>query len=59
MAPGVVRRTRIAGLVSFEPDRIEVHLDGIRLRPEPGQAVIPHGVHRDLTADEMNSGRQP
>jgi hypothetical protein len=38
---------------------MEVRLEDIRLRPEPGQIVIPHGVHRDLTADEVSSGRQP
>ena len=42
---------RIAGLVSFEPDKVEVDLDGTRLRLEPGQSVIPHGVDRDLTLD--------
>jgi hypothetical protein len=35
---------RISGLVSFEPDKIAVYLDGARLRLEPGQNVIPHGV---------------
>jgi uncharacterized protein (DUF427 family) len=50
---------RISGLVSFEPDKIAVHLDGTRLRLEPGQAVIPHGVDRDLTTDEVSPGRQP
>jgi uncharacterized protein (DUF427 family) len=50
---------RIAGLVSFEPDKIEVYLDGTRLRLEPGQSVVPHGVDRDLTLDEMPPGRQP
>ena len=44
---------RISGLVSFEPDRIAVHLDGTRLRLEPGQAVVPHGPDRDLTTDEV------
>ena len=43
---------RVSGLVSFEPDKVEVHLDGARLRLEPGQSVIPHGVDRDLTLDE-------
>jgi uncharacterized protein (DUF427 family) len=43
---------RICGLVSFEPDRAEVHLDGTRLRLAPGQAVIPHGVDRNLTPGE-------
>ncbi|MGH3252649.1 MAG: DUF427 domain-containing protein [Trebonia sp.] len=48
---------RISGMVSFEPDKIEVHLDGARLRPEPGQSVIPHGPDRDLTTDELAPGR--
>jgi uncharacterized protein (DUF427 family) len=43
---------RIAGLVSFEPDKVEVSLDGARLRLEPGQSVVPHGIDRDLTLDE-------
>jgi uncharacterized protein (DUF427 family) len=43
---------RISGMVSFEPDKIDVYLDGSRLRLEPGQSVIPHGVDRDLTPDE-------
>ena len=50
---------RISGLISFEPDKIEVHLDGTRLRPEPGQTVIPHGPDRDLTTGEVAPGRQP
>jgi len=48
---------RISGLISFEPDKIAVYLDGARLRLEPGQAVVPHGVDRDLTADEVVPGR--
>jgi len=32
---------RISGLVSFEPDIVSVELDSIKLRLEPGQAVIP------------------
>jgi uncharacterized protein (DUF427 family) len=50
---------RISGLVSFEPDKVELHLDGTRLRLEPGQAVIPHGVDRDLTTDAVAPGRRP
>jgi uncharacterized protein (DUF427 family) len=42
--------SRVCGLVSFEPDKVEVHLDGTRLRLEPGQAVVPHGADRDLSA---------
>jgi uncharacterized protein (DUF427 family) len=49
---------RVSGLVSFEPDKVEVYLDGARLRLEPGQSVIPHGPDRDLTADELALGRQ-
>ena len=48
---------RIAGLISFEPDKVAVYLDGTRLRLEPGQAVVPHGVDRDLTTDEVRPGR--
>jgi len=50
---------RISGLISFEPDKIAVTLDGTRLRLEPGQTVIPHGPDRDLTTDEVAPGRQP
>jgi uncharacterized protein (DUF427 family) len=50
---------RISGLVSFEPDEVPVHLDGIQLRLEPRQTVIPHGIDRDLTVDEAIPGRQP
>ncbi|WP_262414283.1 DUF427 domain-containing protein [Actinacidiphila acidipaludis] len=44
---------RISGLVSFEPDIVEVSLDGARLSAEPGQSVVPHGVDRGLDADEV------
>jgi uncharacterized protein (DUF427 family) len=50
---------RIAGLISFEPDRVEVYLDGARLRLEPGQTVIPHGPDHDLTTDEVIPGGKP
>jgi uncharacterized protein (DUF427 family) len=43
---------RISNLVSFEPDIVSVHLDGVPLRLEPGQAVIPHGPDRNLTVEE-------
>ncbi|WP_433502761.1 DUF427 domain-containing protein [Pseudonocardia halophobica] len=48
---------RISGMVSFEPDKAEVHLDGTRLRLEPGQSVVAHGIDRDLTPDELAPGR--
>ena len=50
---------RISGTVSFEPDEIEVHLDGVRQRLEPGQTVVPHGVDRNLDLDETTAARQP
>ncbi|WP_327290279.1 DUF427 domain-containing protein [Streptomyces sp. NBC_01198] len=43
---------RIGGMVSFEPDEIEVRLDGERLHLETGQQVTPHGVDRSLDAAE-------
>jgi uncharacterized protein (DUF427 family) len=43
---------RISGFVSFEPDVVSVQLDGVQLRLEPGQAVIPHGPDRDLDVAE-------
>jgi uncharacterized protein (DUF427 family) len=49
---------RISGHISFEPDLAEVHLDGTRLHLEPGQTVIPHGVDRDLTTNEIAPDRQ-
>jgi uncharacterized protein (DUF427 family) len=47
---------RVSGLVSFEPDKIEASMDGRRLRLEPGQSVIPHGVDRDLSLGEAPPG---
>jgi uncharacterized protein (DUF427 family) len=46
---------RVRGYLSFEPDRVEVHLDGTRLHLEPGQTVIPHGVDRGLDIDEIST----
>lgn len=45
---------RIAGYFSFDPDVLEVRLDGRRLRAAGGQEVIPHGVDRDLTGQEAD-----
>jgi hypothetical protein len=42
----------IGDLVSFEPDRVEVTLDGQRLVLEPGQNVSSHGIDRNLDVDE-------
>ena len=42
----------IGDLISFEPDRVEVTIDGKRLELEPGQSVTPHGVDRNLDIGE-------
>jgi uncharacterized protein (DUF427 family) len=44
---------RISNLVSFEPDKIDVWLDDRRLRLDPGQSVVAHGVDRGLDPDEI------
>ena len=45
----------IGVLVSFEPDRVEVTLDGERLEAEPGQNVVAHGVDRNLSIGEAGA----
>ena len=45
----------IGDLVSFEPDRVEVTLDGERLEAEPGQNVVSHGIDRDLSVGEAGA----
>lgn len=44
---------RVSNLVSFEPDKVDVYLDGKKLAPAPGQAVVPHGIDRGLDPDEI------
>ncbi|KQY07919.1 hypothetical protein ASD37_08040 [Mycobacterium sp. Root135] len=46
---------RVSNFVSFEPDKVDVFLDGVKLNPEPGQTVIAHGVDRGLDADEIRA----
>jgi uncharacterized protein (DUF427 family) len=41
---------RVNDLLSFEPDVVPVHLDGVQLHLAPGQTVIPHGPDRDFEA---------
>jgi uncharacterized protein (DUF427 family) len=43
----------VRDLVSFEPDEVEVTLDGRHLHLGPGQKVSPHGLDRGLTAAEV------
>jgi uncharacterized protein (DUF427 family) len=45
----------IGDLVSFEPDRVEVTLDGELLEPEPGQTVVSHGIDRNLSIGEVGA----
>ena len=47
----------IGDLVSFEPDRVQVTLDGDRLELEPGQTVVSHGIDRDLSMGEAGALR--
>jgi uncharacterized protein (DUF427 family) len=49
----------IGDLVSFEPDRVEVTLDGERLELEPGQTVVSHGIDRNLAVDEAGGLATP
>jgi len=44
---------RIVDLVSFEPDKMEITIDGQKLEPAPGQQVIAHGPDRNLSVDEV------
>jgi len=44
---------RVSGLVSFEPDKVEVWLDDRRLSLERGQTVVAHGIDRGLDPDEI------
>jgi uncharacterized protein (DUF427 family) len=44
---------RIADLVSFEPDKVTIMIDGEKLEPVPGQTVLPHGPDRNLSVDEI------
>ncbi|MFJ4925190.1 DUF427 domain-containing protein [Streptomyces sp. NPDC088736] len=46
---------RVENMVSFEPDQVEVRLDGRRLEIEPGQKVVAHGVDRGLDAEETRA----
>ncbi|HZC71583.1 MAG TPA: DUF427 domain-containing protein [Jatrophihabitans sp.] len=49
---------RIIDLVSFEPDKVDVTLDGEKLALEPGQRVIAHGIDRGLDPDELGNGER-
>lgn len=44
---------RIANLVSFEPDKVTITINGEKLEPVPGQTVFAHGPARNLSVDEV------
>jgi uncharacterized protein (DUF427 family) len=44
---------RIADLVSFYPEKVTITIDGEKLEPAPGQAVVAHGPDRNLSVDEI------
>jgi uncharacterized protein (DUF427 family) len=44
---------RITDLVSFYPEKVTITIDGEKLEPVPGQAVIAHGPDRNLSVDEI------
>jgi uncharacterized protein (DUF427 family) len=48
---------RISDLVSFEPGKVTVLIDGVVQQPAPGQHVVPHGPDRGLNPDEARSAR--
>jgi uncharacterized protein (DUF427 family) len=48
---------RIGDLVSFEPDKVEITIDGQKLEPVPGQTVLAHGPDRNLSVDEVGGIR--
>ncbi|MEV6301185.1 DUF427 domain-containing protein [Actinoplanes sp. NPDC051861] len=48
---------RVSGHVSFEPDIVDVRLDGRRLALAPGQKVLPHGIDRGLDPAELHDER--
>ena len=44
----------ISGLVSFEPDKVEVSLDGVVCGTNQVSSVVSHGIDRDLTVEELS-----
>jgi uncharacterized protein (DUF427 family) len=47
---------RISGLISFEPDKVTVVIDGAEQQLAPGQHVVAHGADRNLTVNELADG---
>jgi uncharacterized protein (DUF427 family) len=45
--------TRIRGYISFEPEIVDVFIDGVKQSTLPGQTVISHGADRALDVSEF------
>jgi uncharacterized protein (DUF427 family) len=50
---------RISDLISFEPDKVAVVIDGVVQHLAPGQHVVSHGPDRNLTIDEVTGSARP
>ena len=50
--------SRISSLISFEPDKLTVLIDGTVQHLAPGQRVIAHGPDRNLSVDETKTAVQ-
>jgi uncharacterized protein (DUF427 family) len=50
---------RVGDLISFEPDKVTISIDGQPLALEPGQHVVPHGPDRGLDIDEVRKAPVP
>jgi len=50
--------SRISGLISFEPDKLTVSIDGALQHLAAGQQVIAHGPDRNLSIDESKVAAQ-
>jgi hypothetical protein len=47
--------TRIADLVFFSVEKLDVTIDGEKLEPVPGQNVVAYGPGRNLSVDEIRA----
>jgi uncharacterized protein (DUF427 family) len=50
---------RIGELISFEPDKVTVTIDGVDHHAPSGQQVLPHGADRDLTPEQVIEPTMP
>jgi hypothetical protein len=45
-------------MVSFEPDKVTVLIDGVVQHLAPGQQVVPHGIDRGFGPEEAEERKQ-